>query len=372
MLPTMKRFPAKVLTSASMPPRIRMFGKRKQEHHCRDIRDQIGKNEGRAEQYPPLVQVDTQRRKIGDCLGSNPGVMNGMIHDEQAGEQHQQFPIDQTDHHARMQAATHQQQPRGGQCHMLTRPRREQEGNEQEADHDQAFSGLPGIQGHGRVRWRPNRNGVSNRRLRPFAARLQDNQPPDRAQAQRHRKNRLREISGKRQLQRLSDQHVLWVADERRRRTDIGRTRQCQEIRDRVEPPFLAGADQHRGACQTDDVVAEHGRQGGNYTDQHSKQQWRRQRKAGDASRDPVIEPAQPHLGRQHHEGKEEDHGRQVDRIDRPLKRDRIHADHGDGAEQGDTGSIKLQEWQAAKDHPDINDHKNGDDDSCHGNPGFT
>ncbi|NUN97107.1 MAG: glycosyltransferase, partial [Candidatus Omnitrophica bacterium] len=84
------------------------------------------------------------------------GRLEGVVDDEQADEQHQQFPIDQPEHLVAVQAAREQQQAGAGERRHFARQGGEQEDDEQGAGNQQALGGLPGVE-DGVVRLAPFR-----------------------------------------------------------------------------------------------------------------------------------------------------------------------------------------------------------------------
>ncbi len=257
-----------------------------------------------------------------------------------------------------MQAAARHQDAGAGQRRHLARPAREEEHADQRQGDRQALRRLPGIEGGVAV------FAALRKRVLAASARVQppgDDRPRGR-EAEEHGDQSLEQVPGEGQLEHLADQHVLRVADQRRRGADVRRAREADEVGHRVDAAAQARVGEHRGDREADDVVAEHRRER-RHREHHGREQRRRaDAQRGDAQRHPGVEPAQPHLRREHHEGEEEDQRRQVDRQRRLLGRERAQAHQRDGAQKRDAGAVEPQERQRPEDHAQVHDRKNDRD----------
>ena len=99
---------------------------------------------------------------------------------------------------------------------------------------------------------------------------------------------------------------------------------------------------------------------------QHAEQSLRQDAQSSEPSRYPAVEPAEAHLGREHHERKEQDDRRQVNGLCGFLQGHDVEADQRDSPEQRDTGAIELQERQATENHAKVDDEENDDDGRGH------
>ena len=205
-----------------------------------------------------------------------------------------------------MQLAAQEQQPCPRKRRKLPRPRRGEKDRDEDGRHGEPLCRLPAVE----VRLlhaplQPGLRGQERRRAVPPAAYLYDNQRPGHGEPKQHGHRRLAQIAAEGQPQRLADEHVLRIADQREGRADVGRAGKREQVGDRIEPAPDAGVHEHRRHGETDDVVAEHGRQRADHQDQRAEQPRRRQRQRREPARDIGVEAAQAQLGREHHKGEQ-------------------------------------------------------------------
>ena len=152
----------------------------------------------------------------------------------------------------------------------------------------------------------------------------------------------------------LADEHVLGIADDGGRGADIARRGKPQQKGQGVEPGPDERHGQHRGEGQADDII---GQQGGKQSgEQHADQQKTPGpvQQGGAFGGNPGVEAAEAELGREDHQGVEQDNGRQIDGRQGGLQGYGAADDHGDGPEQGNAGPVKGQAGDAAQGDPQV------------------
>lgn len=130
----------------------------------------------------------------------------------------------------------------------------------------------------------------------PAATHSPHDDRPGGGQTQKHRDRGLTDVPREGEPKRLADEHVLRIADERERRTDVGGGGQRKEKRNRIEPPAEAGVDQHRRHGETNDVVAEDGSQSTNHCHERSEQHGRCERKGRESEGHASVKAAEAQL----------------------------------------------------------------------------
>ena len=189
---------------------------------------------------------------------------------------------------------------------------------------------------------------------------------PDDEESRERRHAAIEQVAIERQLQRLPDKHVLRVADECRRRTDVGGAGQGEKIGHRVERPMRADLDQYRRHGQTDDVVGQHRRQPTRCGDDQCQKHRGTVLALAQMSCQPRIETAQAKLGGDDHQTQKQCDSGDINRAPCVVERHLAGRDEGDRTEQRDSGAIELEAGQFAQHHPEIDHDEDADDERVH------
>src|SRR5262245_63817278 len=98
--------------------------------------------------------------------------------------------------------------------------------NHERRGYREALEGLPAVE----------RRGLDLGRVEiavPAAAKLKGDHAPGRREAEEHGHAGVEQVAREGQVEGLADEDVLRVADERRRRADVRRARQREQVRQR-------------------------------------------------------------------------------------------------------------------------------------------
>ena len=154
----------------------------------------------------------------------------------------------------------------------------------------------------------------------PASAELERDHRPGRCQPEQHRHARVAQVAGERRLQRLPDEDVLRVADQRRRRADVRRARRApagtaagRGLR-RAQPSTSTGAI----ARQTMSLVST-ALSSAREPDDQRQQARRRHLQRHQPPRHVRVEPRQPELRRHDHHREQQQQRRHVDARPRAL-----------------------------------------------------
>jgi hypothetical protein len=192
-----------------------------------------------------------------------------------------------------------------------------------------------------------------------------DDEPGGR-EAERGGRQRVEQITSERQAERLADQHVLRIADQRRRRSDVRRACQRDEERQRREPAARARLEQHRRHREADDVVGEERREAPGRRDDPGEEAFRRRVGVGHAADDFAVEAAEAELRGEDHQSEEQRDRRDVDRRPRLFGREPPAGHDRDRTEQRDTAAVDGEAGQFAEEHPRVDEDEHGQDEQVH------
>ena len=196
-------------------PGHRVRRERQQQHDRRDVGHDVAQYERRHEQRTRLLEVEAGVCERPHRLGRQARLRERAVDDEEADEEHEQFPVHESEHPARVQAAAQEQQPGARKRRELPWPRRGEKDHDEDGRHGEPLCRLPAVE----VRilptpLQPSLRGQERRRAVPAAADLEHDQRPGHGQPKQHRHCRLAQIAAEGQPQRLADEHVLRIADE--------------------------------------------------------------------------------------------------------------------------------------------------------------
>ena len=366
MLPTISRLPASVLASARIGAGLRVRRARQQQHHRRHVRHQVRQHDaerrtaraGRPGSTPRGAQVREQRVHRARPL-------ERVVDDEQADEQHQQLPVDQR-HASRATpsaATAAARRRRTSATHSRGSARKNRNATISTAVTRQALACSASDR-----RAAPCSCGIGQSRA-PAAAVLERDHRPGRRQAEQHRHARVAQVAGERQLQRLADQHVLRVADQRRRRADVRRAGEREQERHRIEPR-RAQPSTSTGAIarQTMSLVS-------TALSRPARPTTSASRRGGETSaadqpaRHVRVEASQPEL-RRHHHHREQQVSVGTSTPDHALPSDsRPTATIADRAQQRDAGAVQRQPGDLAEDHADVDEPEDDEGRGVHRRP---
>ena len=342
---------------------MRVRRARQQQHRRRHVRHQVRQHHAQAEQGGGPGGVDAVGAHERDGRVHRPRLLEGVVDDEQADEQHQQLPVDERHHLARGHAPRQQQHAGAAERDPLARQaRHEQERDHQHHRHRQALEALPAVEGWG--------GDLRRGQLAPpAAAELEGDHRPGRAQAEQHRHARIDQIAGERQAEGLPDQDVLRVADQRRRRTDVRGAGEREQERHRVEATARAALDQHGRHRQADDVVGQHRAEEAGQADDQPEQPRRRDVRRHHPARHVRVEPRQPELRGDHHHREQQVQRRHVDA--RPGAPERLapHRDDAYRAQQRHARAVQRQPGDLAEDHAEVDEPEDDEGGGVHRRP---
>src|SRR5262249_10135271 len=145
--PTMRRFPASVLTSASIGPEKGCVAAGRSSITAGTFETGFDSTRGAANSGAGSRGGEPGSGEPRYGPSGEPGMLERVIHDEQPDEQDQQLPVDESEHVGRVQPAAHQQNSRAGERRDLARPVGEEEHDDQRARHGETLGGLPAIEG---------------------------------------------------------------------------------------------------------------------------------------------------------------------------------------------------------------------------------
>ena len=277
-----------------------------------------------------------------------PGVddvhLEGVDHDEQAGEHDQERPVDRP---VDLLGANpvEQQDTRRDQRHQGDRlPREEQPDRDQchrdALDQESAMDPGPrrfvGLQGNSpRIAQRLAIDQRHDGEVEDQADQGDGGQPRGESQVG--------------DLRQRADDDVLRIARDRGDRADVRGRRQADQVRDRRPLQSLAEVEHQRRQGDADDVVDQKRREDPREGDRDRQQGQRSGEPGGDPFRRQGEEAGQAEIGHHHHHAEEQDDRLVIDGPGRVVHREHAAGQHGGRADQGDPGPVDPQAGDLAE-----------------------
>ncbi|MPM50860.1 hypothetical protein SDC9_97606 [bioreactor metagenome] len=292
-----------------------------------------------------------------DHHARQPGIDEGSDHHEQSDEQHQQLPVDFAQHISARQHMTAQQQSGSGHRNQIMRIVGEYEKHDQDGQDAGALDGAPAVERQS-VIFRNDGFAVVGQ-LEGAPSQSVNHAIADQ-ERKRHRRRREKHVRAEGEVPDGADQNVLGVADGGQRAADVGGQCQTDQERHRIEFAVQQRRRDYRSDRKHHYVVVEKGREHASKHDQH-RQKIRRTVKQGmqDGPGDPAVESGEMELRRDHHQCEKQQDRLHIDRCDRLGQIDAAEGEHGDGAEQRDSGPVELQKKPVPDRQSEIGGQKN-------------